>query len=68
MIRGTVRFFSREQGYGSIMPSRGGLEPRVYMAAVHIAGWETLVPDQSLRYELAIDRNGNMFAINLELP
>ena len=67
MMKGTVRYFHREQGYGTITPSRGGIDTNVYLAAVHIAGWETLERDQELRYDLAIDRNGRMSAINLEL-
>ncbi len=66
MIRGTVRFFSAETGCGSISPARGGIDTAVYMAAVRLAGWETLQQDQALQYDLAIDRNGRMSAINLE--
>jgi len=67
MMTGTVRFFHSEEGVGSITPSRGGIDTHVYMAAVRIAGWETLHRDQQLRYDLAIDRHGRMSAINLEL-
>lgn len=67
MMKGTVRYFHAERGYGSISPSRGGIDTTVYMAAVLTAGWKTLERDQELRYDLAIDRNGRMTAINLEL-
>ena len=66
MMKGTVRFFHAERGYGSISPARGGMDTTVYLAAVHIAGWATLQCDQQLRYDLAIDRQGRMSAINLE--
>ena len=67
MIRGTVRFFRPEDGYGCITPARGGSDTDVYMAAVRIAGLETLLQDQRLRYDVSIDRNGRISAINLEL-
>ena len=67
MMTGTVRYFHAEQGYGTISPLRGGIDTNVYMAAVRIAGWQTLERDQQQRYDLAIDRNGRMAAINLEL-
>jgi len=66
MMTGTVRFFHPEAGFGSITPLRGGMDTHVAMAAVRIAGWKTLQPDQRLRYDLAIDRYGRISAINLE--
>ena len=66
MMAGTVRFFHPEAGFGSIMPLRGGMDAHVTIAAVRIAGWETLEPDQRLRYDLAIDQYGRISAINLE--
>jgi CspA family cold shock protein len=66
MMTGTVRFFSAEYGYGSISPVRGGIEAAVYLPAVHLAGWTTLERDQAVRYDLSIDRNGKLSAINLE--
>lgn len=66
MMTGTVRFFNADYGYGSISPVRGGIDAAVYLPAVHLAGWTTLERDQTVRYDLSIDRNGKLSAINLE--
>lgn len=67
MTKGIVRYFHAERGYGIISPLRGGLDAHVYMASVHAAGWQTLGRDQQLNYDLSIDRNGRISAINLRL-
>jgi len=66
-MKGIVKFFDYNGGFGSIAPARGGMDTNVYMAALHVAGLETLLAGQHVRYDLAIGPGGFMRAINLEL-
>jgi CspA family cold shock protein len=66
MLKGTVKFFNADKGFGFITPDGGGNDSFVHISAVERAGMVTLQQDQRLSYEIETDRRGKQAAINLE--
>lgn len=52
---GKVKFFNAHKGYGFIQPEDGGNDAFVHISAVEKAGFNSLVQDQRVSYELAQD-------------
>lgn len=67
MIKGTVKFFNTDKGYGFIAPEGGGNDAFVHISAVERAGLRTLNKDQKVSYELETDRRGKTSAVNLQV-
>lgn len=67
MIKGTVKFFNSDKGYGFIAPDDGGADAFVHISAVERAGLRTLNKDQKVSYELETDRRGKTSAVNLQV-
>ena len=65
-IKGTVKFFNADKGYGFIAPDNGGQDAFVHISAVERAGLATLNQNQRVSYELEEDRRGKMAAVNLQ--
>ena len=63
---GKVKFFSAHKGYGFIQPEDGGNDAFVHISAVEKAGFNSLVQDQRVSYELAQDQRGKANAVSLK--
>lgn len=66
MIKGTVKFFNADKGYGFIAPEDGSGDAFVHISAVEAAGMRTLDRDQTISYELENGRDGRPSAVNLQ--
>ena len=66
-MRGTVKWFNHQKGYGFIEPEGGGNDAFVHISAVERAGLPGLNEGEKVEYELTEGRNGKMAADNLKL-
>jgi CspA family cold shock protein len=65
-MRGTVKWFNSQKGFGFIQPDNGGKDAFVHISAVERAGLDGLNEGQKVEYELVTDRrNGKSSAENL---
>jgi CspA family cold shock protein len=63
MATGKVLWFNTAKGFGYITPDDGGIDVRVYAAAVEKAGLSPLEDGQAIAYELERDPfSGQMVA------
>jgi CspA family cold shock protein len=67
VVRGTVKWFNQEKGYGFIAPDEGGPDVFVHVTAVERSGLPTLREGQNLEYQTQLQRNGKNAAVNLRL-
>jgi CspA family cold shock protein len=67
VLRGTVKWFNPEKGYGFIAPDEGGPDVFVHLTAVERSGLPTLREGQILEYQIQLQRNGKNAAVNLRL-
>ena len=68
MVKGTVKWFNAEKGFGFIAPDNGGSDAFVHISAVERAGISDLREGQKVSFELISDRRtGKMAAEKLEL-
>jgi cold shock protein len=67
VVRGTVKWFNEEKGYGFIAPDEGGPDVFVHLTAVERSGLPTLREGQILEYQTQLQRNGKNAAVNLRL-
>jgi cold shock protein len=59
MIRGVVKFFDAERGFGFVEPLDGGDDCFVHISAVRRSGLEEIVKGETLEFSMGIDpRNG----------
>ena len=65
---GTVKFFNAQKGFGFIQPEDGGNDAFVHISAVERAGFNSLVQDQRVSYELQTDQRGRTSAVQLKNP
>ena len=66
-MKGTVKWFNHQKGYGFIEPEDGGNDAFVHISAVERAGLPGLDEGAKVGYELTEGRNGKMAADNLKL-
>ena len=64
MMKGTVKWFNGQKGYGFIEPEGGGKDVFVHISAVERAGMGTLVEGQNVSYDVVTER-GKQAAANL---
>jgi len=65
-MRGTVKWFNSQKGFGFIQPDGGGKDAFVHISAVERAGLGGLNEGQKIEFELVTDRrNGKSSAENL---
>ncbi|MBV8411521.1 MAG: cold-shock protein [Alphaproteobacteria bacterium] len=65
-MRGTVKWFNSQKGFGFIQPDGGGKDAFVHISAVERAGLGSLNEGQKIEFELVTDRrNGKSSAENL---
>ncbi len=65
MIKGTVKWFNSQKGYGFIAPETGGKDVFVHISAVERAGMDRLNEGQKVAFDVVADRNGRAAAENL---
>jgi CspA family cold shock protein len=66
-MRGTVKWFNSQKGFGFIQPDNGGKDAFVHISAVERAGLGSLNEGQKVEFELVTDRrNGKSSAENLK--
>lgn len=67
MLKGTVKWFNTQKGYGFIEPEDGSNDAFVHISAVEKAGLGTLNEGQKVEFELVEGRNGKFAAENLSV-
>ena len=66
MMKGTVKWFNGQKGYGFIQPEDGSKDVFVHISAVERAGLPGLNEGQRIAYEVVANRNtGKSAAENL---
>jgi cold shock protein len=58
VLRGTVRWFSEEKGYGFISPDEGDEEVFVHYTEVEGEGFRSLAEGERVSYEVATSSRG----------
>ena len=67
MMKGTVKWFNGQKGYGFIQPEDGSKDVFVHISAVERAGMNGLNEGQKLSFEVVTDRKtGKSSAGNLQ--
>jgi CspA family cold shock protein len=67
MIKGTVKWFNGQKGFGFIQPEDGSQDVFVHISAVERAGMHNLNEGQKLTFEIVKDRKtGKSSADNLQ--
>ena len=66
MMKGTVKWFNGQKGYGFIQPEGGGKDVFVHISAVERAGMQSLNEGQKVSFDIVADRRtGKSSADNL---
>jgi cold shock protein len=66
MMKGTVKWFNSQKGYGFIEPEGGGKDVFVHISAVERAGMQSLNEGQKISFDVVPDRRtGKSSADNL---
>lgn len=63
-LRGQVKWFNSQKGFGFIQPDNGGKDVFVHISALEKAGLRSLNEGQAVRYSIENNR-GKEAAINL---
>ena len=58
MIKGTVKFYNDQKGYGFIQPEGGGKDVFVHATAVEAAGMRSLNEGQKVSFDIVPDARG----------
>jgi cold shock protein len=67
MMKGTVKWFNGQKGYGFIEPEDGSKDVFVHISAVERAGMYNLNEGQKISFEIVADRKtGKSSADNLQ--
>ena len=67
MMKGTVKWFNGQKGYGFIQPEDGSKDVFVHISAVERAGMQSLNEGQKVSFEVVTDRKtGKSSAGNLQ--
>ncbi|NQV44667.1 MAG: cold-shock protein [Rhodospirillales bacterium] len=67
MLKGTVKWFNAQKGYGFIEPEDGSSDAFVHISAVEKAGLSTLNEGQKVEFELVEGSNGKAAAENISV-
>ncbi len=67
MIKGTVKFFNTNKGFGFIEPEDGSKDAFVHITALERAGITGLAEGQKVTYELEEGRDGKTSATNIQI-
>jgi cold shock protein len=63
MIKGTVKFYNDQKGYGFIQPEGGGKDVFVHATALERAGMRGLTEGQKVSFETGEDRRTGKVAV-----
>lgn len=58
MATGTVKWFSKEKGYGFIVPDEGGEDLFIHHSNIEMEGFKVLTDDQKVEFEVGEGRKG----------
>lgn len=64
-VKGTVKWFNAQKGFGFIQPDDGGADVFVHISAVERAGLRTLNEGQKVTFDITSER-GKSAATNLQ--
>ncbi len=64
-VKGTVKWFNAQKGFGFIQPDDGGADVFVHISAVERAGLRTLNEGQKVTFDITSERGKNA-ATNLQ--
>jgi CspA family cold shock protein len=64
MIKGTVKFYNRQKGYGFIQPDDGGKDVFVHATALERAGIDGLNDGQRVTFDTREDRRSGKIAVD----
>ena len=67
MIKGTVKFFNANKGFGFIEPEDGSKDAFVHITALERAGITGLADGQKVTYDLEDGRDGKTSATNIQI-
>jgi CspA family cold shock protein len=68
MIKGVVKFYNGQKGFGFIQPDDGGNDVFVHATALERAGIGHLVEGQKVSFDTALDsRSGKTAVANIEV-
>ena len=60
-LKGTVKWFNNQKGYGFISPEEGGSDDKdlfVHMSSIQMEGFKTLKDGQEVEYEVGEGEKG----------
>ena len=66
MVKGTVKWFNTNKGYGFIEPDDGGKDVFIHISAVEKSGLKTLLENQKITLEINQDK-GRSSAANIKI-
>jgi CspA family cold shock protein len=58
MARGEVKWFNNAKGWGFLIPEGGGEDIFVHFSSIHGTGYKTLVPGQTVTYDVENGERG----------
>lgn len=64
-MRGTVKWFSSEKGYGFISTENGGEDVFVHFSGIAGQGYKSFVEGQQVTFDIEIDKNNKPSADNV---
>lgn len=65
MLEGTVRWFNENKGYGFIKPNSGDKDIFVHVTDVRLSGYEKLIENDEVEFEIKEDERGRQRACNI---
>lgn len=63
MMKGTVKFYNSQKGFGFIQPENGGKDVFVHASALERAGMRGLVDGQQVLFDTQEDRRTGKIAV-----
>jgi cold shock protein len=63
MMKGTVKFYNTQKGFGFIQPEDGGKDVFVHATALERAGMSSLVEGQKVSFDTQEDRRTGKIAV-----